>query len=265
MRFQTVGYRVVLLIVACSFTELQSAMAQGGGANAQTTSAQNPYAGVTKEYAQNVIAGLQRDIERQQVAVQIDYREMWVNTANSSVDIFNVYLRQIFGGVDDWERFSQTIDQAQQDFQMGDSQLGARQAYDALKQFKDLAQQANGIFDPVTFSEPLNPKSLLERLRQIYDDTTSALKDLSSTGNSMVALEEANKRLAELKRQRNEWQTVMANAPSQNAPQPKNASPPKPVDCFLNVRAPCIVKCHELPLMAQVLVCANNCAGCPDK
>lgn len=260
MSFQRVRHPVVFLIAAaCSLIELQTALAQGGSA------AQNPYAGVTKEYAQNVIAGLQREIERQQVRVQIDYREMWVNTANSSVDIFNVYLRQIFGGVDDWEKFSQTIDQAQQAFQTGNSQSGARQAYDALKQFKDLAQQANGIFDPVTFSEPLNPKSLLEYLQQIRDDTTSLLKNLSSTGNSMVALEEANKRLAELKRQRNEWQTVMANAPSQSAPQPKNASPPKPVDCFYDVRVPCINKSNELPLVAQVLACVNNCGGCPNK
>jgi hypothetical protein len=244
-------------------------MAQGGGATAQTASAQSPYSGVTKQYAQNAIEGLQREIERQQVRVQIEYREMWVKAAESSADIFNVYLRQIFGGIGDWEKFSQSIDQAQDAFQMGNLQLGGKRAYEALKQFKDLAQQANGIFDPVTFSEPTNPKSLLEHLQQIRDDTTSLLRNLSSTGFSMVALEEANKRLAELKRQRNEWQTVMANAPSQDVPQPKTTPasppPPKPVDCFYEVRVPCINKCNELPLVKQVLACVNNCAGCPTK
>jgi hypothetical protein len=218
-RCSNYGLRAAIVVCVLGLSRI---VCQAQNPTLPPPSAQNPYAGVTREYAQNVIAGLQREIDRQKVRVDITYRIMWVNTANSSVDIFNVYPGQLFGRANVYEQFSQTIDEAQKQFRIGNSAAGIRQAYDALKQFKDLAKQANGIFNPVNFTEPPDPKDVLERLKQIRDDTSSLLKHLASTGDSMVALEENNKRLTELKRQLNDWQTVMANAPSQSKQQPKS-------------------------------------------
>jgi hypothetical protein len=165
---------------------------------------------VTKEYAQNVIAGLKQEIERENQRLQILARAIYVKTGDAGTDIFNVYLGQLFGRADVYEKLTQTIDQANQAFSAGNRTQGVKLTYDALTQFKDLAQKTNGLLNPEPYQG--QPEGILERLRQFRDDTTSLLKNLGSVGDAMGAHDESIRKLAALKGQLADWQTQLNNA-----------------------------------------------------
>jgi hypothetical protein len=155
--------------------------------------------------------------------------------ADAGTGVVNVYLGQLFGRANVYEMLSQTIDQANQAFQAGNRNQGIKLTYDAMKQFKDLAEKANGILNPVADQGP--PEGILGRLTQFRDDTTSLLTNLASTGDAMAALEDANLKLASLNKQLEDWQTRMYNAPPQGGykkpdgpPVLPPPTPPRPVE-----------------------------------
>jgi hypothetical protein len=170
---------------------------------------------VSKEYTKSVLAGIQRELEREQLRNVIAYREMWTRADEVGTNLFKVYLGDLFGRAEDYEKFSMAVDEASQAFEQGDRSRAIGQTYSALAQLRMLARKAGGILNPADDVERLTDvPDILKQLRKTRDEMASLITDLAGTGNWMEVLEDSNNRIAELKRQQLAWQRALQYQPA---------------------------------------------------